>query len=108
MFSAARKRSPSQTAVGWSSYSGLPIVLLQARNQLGERMILKLLDSSDFGFEGADVGGVFGADDAEQVAEGRRVPQGIGTEPGSLWNGCAFFNPLAYFCGELVVGQWWL
>src|SRR5882724_5206646 len=97
MFSAARKRSPSQTAVGWSSYSGLPIVLLQARNQLGERMILKLLDSS-----------VFGADDAKQVAEGRRVPQGIGTEPGSLWNGCAFFNPLAYFCGELVVGQWWL
>src|SRR6266566_4244757 len=29
--------------------------------------------AGDFGLEGADVGGVFGADDAEQVAEGRSV-----------------------------------
>src|SRR6266853_196960 len=29
--------------------------------------------AGDVGLEGGDVGGVFGADDAEQVAEGRRV-----------------------------------
>ena len=33
MFSAARKRSPSQTAADWSSYSGLPIVLFQADSE---------------------------------------------------------------------------
>jgi len=33
MFSAARKRSPSQTAADWSGYSGLLIVLFQADSE---------------------------------------------------------------------------
>jgi len=32
--------------------------------------------------------------------------KGIDGEPGSLWNGCAFFNPLADFRCELLVVEW--
>jgi len=34
-----------------------------------------------------------------------RGEKGVGAEPGSLWNGCAFFNPLAHSRCELFVGQ---